>query len=205
MARAWLVRGKPKDTDSMVGYNRVNDVVTIGWGKWTLDAPVEGFDSREMLKDHIDHWWEDNRTPDGKKDDKVTAVSGIWRFWNEMNVDDLIVLPSDGLPRDQSWFVIGRVTGDWYRNPSHDEGIWHYRSAEWLTPEIPRAEESLSGLGTRRWTVAELDHNEVYDLLERYGHFTDDNNWSGDEAGVLSNDQLEVAEGGQDPSSSQSV
>ena len=196
MERAWLVRGKPKDTESMVDYNRANGVVTIGWGKWTLDAPDEAFDNREILKGYIDHWWEDNRTPDGKKDDKVTATHGIWHFCNVMNVDDLIVVPSDGLPSGQSWFVIGRVAGDWGRNPSHDEGLWHYRSVEWLTPEIPRAEEPLSRLGTRRWTVVELDHNEVNDLLQRYGHLTDDKNcWSGDEAGVLSEGGLEVPEG----------
>lgn len=193
--RAWLVRAKPKDTESMVGYNRANQVVTIGWGQWTVDAPSAAFDDRGVLEDYIEEWCKNNWKPPRGEPDREAAVSGIWRFCNEMNVDDLIVLPSDGLSRGQSWFVIGRVTGDWHRDSSHDEGLWHYRSVEWLTPEIPRAEERLRRLDTRRWTVVELDQSEVHDLLERYGHFTDDKIWSGDEAGVLSEDQLEVPEG----------
>lgn len=195
MERAWLVRAKPKDTESMVGYNRANNVVTIGWGQWTGDAPMAAFDDRGALKDYIEGWCKINWKPLWGEPDREAAVSGIWRFCKEMEVDDLIVLPSDGLPSGQSWFVIGRVAGDWYRNTSHDEELWHYRSVEWLTPEIPRAKESLRRLGTRRWTVVELDHNEVNDLLESYGHLTVSESWSGDEAGVRSEGGLEVPEG----------
>lgn len=196
--RAWLVRAKPKDRESMVGYNRANNVVTIGWGQWTRDAPDAAFDKREVLKNWIEEWCKKNWRPSRDEPDELdtrAALSGIWRFWNKIKVGDLVVLPSDGLPKDKSWFVIGRVTGDWYRIPTHDDGIWHYRPAEWLTPEILRANESLSKLGTRGWTVVELDRNEVNDLLQRYGHLPDSENWSGDEAGVFSDGQLEVPEG----------
>ena len=60
MERAWLVRAKPIDRESMVDYNRANNVVTIGWGKWTLGAPVEALDNREALENWIDEWCKNN-------------------------------------------------------------------------------------------------------------------------------------------------
>ena len=196
---AWLVRCDPNEakseSESMVDYNLANDVITLGWGDWVVEAPGQVFDNKEKLKNYIDRWYEDNREPSWDDPDKVTAVSGIWRFCNKIDVDDHVVMPSYGLPREASWIAIGMVIGDWDRNASADPGARLYRPVKWLKRRIPKSEVSISQLNQRRWAVVKLDRDEVNSVLQRRGHLTDSDNWSGDEAGVLSDDQLEVPEG----------
>ena len=184
----------------MVDYNLANCVITLGWGDWVVGAPGQAFDDKERLKNYIDRWYEDNWKPPWDEPDKVTAVSGIWRFCDKMNVGDRVVMPSYGLSREASWIAIGIVMGDWDRNASSDPGARLYRPVEWLESHIPKSEVSIRRLNQRRWAVVELDRDEVNDVLQRRGHLADNehglnDNWSGDEAGVLSDSGLEVPEG----------
>ena len=204
MERAWLVRCDPNEakseSESMVDYNLANYVITLGWGDWVVGAPRQAFDDKERLKNYIDRWYEDNWKPPWDEPDKVTAVSGIWRFCNKIDVGDCVVMPSYGLSREASWIAIGIVIGDWDRNASIDPGARLYRPVEWLESQIPKSEVSIRRLNQRRWAVVELDRDEVNDVLQRRGHLTDyehglNDSWSGDEAGVLSDGGLEVPEG----------
>ena len=100
-ACAWVVRGEPGGGESvggksLLGYNIDNDVVTLGWGDRTIDAPVAAFKNREMLKCQIERWCEHNWEPDWRESDKRTALSCVWRFCNDIYTGDIVVLPLKG-------------------------------------------------------------------------------------------------------------
>lgn len=130
---AWVVRGEPGGGEfvggkSLLSYNIDNDVVTLGWGDWAIDAPIAAFNDREMLKNEVKGWCERNWEPDWKESDKTTASSCIWRFCNGICVGDIVVLP----PKGEKWIAFGRVAGPAERDKGRPSGARLYRPVKWL-------------------------------------------------------------------------
>ncbi len=193
-ACAWLVRGGREG--ETVKHNLDFSVVTLGWGDWVVNAPVESFSDRALLTSYLDQYYESNYQPDWTESHKKTSCSGIWRFINEINIGDLVVLPSHashGVPKPHKWIAIGEVMGHAVRDPSQSQGARLRREVEWLAETVPISNVKIDGLDTRGWTVVSLDLGQVRDALSR--HLGDGFDWSGDEAGVLSADGTEVPEG----------
>lgn len=183
--RAWVVRGYPHDVGSMVEYNRRNDVVTLGWESYVVDAPRAAFSNEEMLRDCLDQ-------PGRKSSDKETAFHDLWYFCNEIDIDDYVVLPSQGLPKEDQWIVVGRVTNDAIHDVGMGPGARLRRDVEWLTDRIPKFEARIDKIDARRWSVVSLDLGQVMGVLRR---FSKSGYMTGDEAGVWSSDEVEFPEG----------
>ena len=132
-ACAWVVRGEPGGGESvggksLVDYNLNNDVVTLGWGDWAVDAPVAAFKDWEMLNRCTELWSEHNWEPDWKESHKRTAPKCIWQFCNDIYIGDIVVLP----PIGEKWIAIGEVTGPAERDKSRPSGARLYRPVRWL-------------------------------------------------------------------------
>lgn len=194
--QAWMVRGgKEGET---VEHNLDHRVVTLGWGSWVADAPAQTFRDKEKLKSYIDKFYDSHKEPDWRESHKSSAVSDIWRFTNEINIDDYVVLPSHGLPKKDQRLAIGKVSGPTFRDRNQPKGAILRREVEWFTRELLRSEAQIDRTGTRRWTVVKLDLAQVKDALSRdpAAHGLDqDDYWTGDEAGVLPDDGVDVPEG----------
>ncbi len=190
-ACAWLVRGGRKG--ETVEHNLEGEVVTLGWGDWVVDAPAESFRDKERLKSYLAQYYESNYQRGWTEKQKVTSCSGIWRFVNEINIGDLVVLPSFGLEKAHRWIRIGEVIGHPVRDPSQPRGARLRRGVKWFTKAVPISEVKIDRINARGWTVVRLDPGQVKDALSR--HLADDYYWSGEEAGVLPADGTEVPEG----------
>lgn len=132
-ACAWVVRGEPGAREpaggiSLVDFNLDNDVVTLGWGDWAVDAPVAAFRNREMLRRETERWCKRNWEPYWKESFKKIAPSCIWRFCNDICVGDIVVLP----PMGEKWIAIGEVAGLAQRDGSQPVGARLYRPVRWL-------------------------------------------------------------------------
>lgn len=138
-ACAWVVRGEPGGGEleggtSFVDFNLDNDVVTLGWGDWAVDAPVAAFKDMEMLDRCTQQWSAINWEPDWKESFKREAPWCIWRFCNEIYIGDIVVLP----PKGERWIAIGEVTGPAERDKSQVPGARLYRPVKWLAKRKSR-------------------------------------------------------------------
>lgn len=136
---AWVVRGEPGGGESVGGKSLVNsnldnDVVTLGWGDWAVDAPVAAFKDRGVLNRWTRRWSVGNWEPDWKESFKKTAPSCIWRFCNDMCIGDIVVLP----PKGEQWIAIGEVLGSAERDKGQASGARLYRPVRWLVKRKSR-------------------------------------------------------------------
>ena len=132
---AWVVRGG--EHGETVEYNLEHGVVTLGWGNWVADVGVATFEDENALGRYIEEHVTDeeadvNRRGRGRR--------RIWRFWHEVEIGDVVVLPLKipGMP--ERHIAIGRVTG-----PAQTDDGWPpdtrlRRSVKWLSREVPRAD-----------------------------------------------------------------
>lgn len=176
----------------MVQHNLTSDVVTLGWGDSVVDVSDAAFSDKEILRRYIEQWHEDDKKAGWREWNKEKAFSNVWIFWNEIDVGDLVVLP----PREERWVAIGRVAGRATLERELPRGARLWREVEWLHKEflkskVPRdLHNSIRSRGTVFEIRRENAHNRILCLAGFHA-----GGWSGDEAGVLSNDQLEVPEG----------
>lgn len=103
-------------------------LITIGWN----DLPnLNKFKTREELFNAFQKIYQGNSNVK-----TGITVGQVWRFANEIAIDDLIALPS----KSQPIIHIGRVIGDYkYEKKYKDEEVIHWRSVKWLK-SIPRVE-----------------------------------------------------------------
>lgn len=98
-------------------------LITIGWD----DLPdLKTFKTRDDLLDAYQEIYQQGKVKAG------ITVGQIWRFANEIAVDDLVALPS----KFQPVIHIGKVTGEYKHEQKQD--IFHWRKVSWLQT-IPRA------------------------------------------------------------------
>ena len=138
-ACAWVVRGEPGGGESaggksLLAHNLGNDVVTLGWGDWAVDAPVAAFNDWEMLKRCTERWCNNNWEPDWRESFKKTAPSSIWQFCNDIYIGDIVVLP----PIGEKWIAIGEVIGSAERDEGRPAGARLYRQVRWLAKRRSR-------------------------------------------------------------------
>ena len=211
---AWVVRGgKHGET---VQHNLEYGVVTVGWGNWVADVDVATFEDEAALGRHMD------KHVTGEQRERMDrGRSAIWRFWHEIEIGDVVVLPLKIPGTPERHIAIGRVTG-----PAQTDGGWPpdtrlRRSVEWLSREVPKAAArgdlrgSIGSGGTLfRLGADDLAKRTLY--VERLLHLAlygedpgsdaaidvepvsgDPRRFglSGDEAGVMAGDGGEVPEG----------
>lgn len=208
-ARAWVVRaGEEGET---VEHNLDIGVVTIGWDEWP--APTRGrFKNRDTYGDYLV-----GELSDRDASSRQSARDQIWRFYHEVGVGDLVVLPLKNHGADDDWIAVGRVTGEASWDESRPKGALHDRRVRWLASTVPKsaAPETLQrSIDNTPRTVYGLNRDDkarwVQPLVDEFFDAPPDGAQdgdtdgsdrvsqplSGDEAGVY-DEHGEVVEGGQ--------
>jgi len=130
-------------------------LVTIGWN----DLPdLRKFKTREALFEEFQKRFDNNSNVSvGNK------VGQMWRFANEIAIDDIVALPS----KSQPVIHIGKITGDYkYEKKDKDGEVLHWRPVKWLK-SIPRAEfdqDLLYSFGSLL-TVSQVSRNQAVERV----------------------------------------
>ena len=114
---AWVIRAgrKGENEDAFIK----ESITAVGLG---LKRSITEFASREDLRDC----------------DCLTRPQAdqLWRFANEMQVKDLVVLPR----KRTREVAVGRITGDYHYRPDLvGDQVPHTRAVEWMVTDVPRS------------------------------------------------------------------
>lgn len=126
----WVVRGGR--AGEYEGAFLEKGVVSIGFG---LKQSIADFDNREALR----------ASAEGRSD-----ADQLWRFYHEIENDDLVVLP-----RKRSGEVaVGRITGAYaYQPDAVGQSVPHVRPVQWQVTDIPRShfnQDLLNSFGAQQ-------------------------------------------------------
>ena len=145
---AWVVRaGRKGET---VAHNLSKNVTTIEWDEW--DVPVlDRFPDRPSYGTYIEENF--GQCTSGERQ---SSRDQIWRFYHEISVGDLVVLPLKNHGTDDDWVAIGRVQGQAHRDDTQPPLARNRRSVQWLARTVPKSHveddlrKSVHGPGTVR-------------------------------------------------------
>ncbi len=143
----WLVRAGRHGEQEQEALE--HSVVTIGWNEFSDLSYIKTRDELAELYSHV--------KPASKKMQAANEVGQIWRFFREIQKDDLVALPL----KTQSVIVIGKVVGD-YEYKELTTNIKHIRQVKWLK-KIPRSafdQDILYSLGAFM-TVCQISRNDA--------------------------------------------
>lgn len=96
-----------------------------------LRDSVADFGDREALRDYLNS---ESQPYAGRLRSAANAASQIWRFANEIQTGDMLLLPRKKT-RD---VAVGRVTGGYRLDPDMPFDACHARDVEWLASGVPR-------------------------------------------------------------------
>ncbi|WP_420431832.1 HNH endonuclease [Candidatus Poriferisocius sp.] len=199
--RAWVVRAGRKG--EQVAHNLQHGVASIGWDEW--DAPdLSSFADRNAYGEYIERDFQ-HEPPS----ERGSSRDQVWRFYHEISVGDLVVLPLKNHGTAEDWIAIGRVTSAAAFDPSQPVGGHHHRSVRWLASSVPKSaapEDLQNSIVYSRQTVSMPRSSEATRIIQELAdeHFdaaSDDTQeiehdpgnhqfsaLSGDEAGAFDED-----------------
>ena len=123
--QAFILRISPDGLDLVPEAIKRNEII-IGWGVYgLLESNLKRSKFRSIISDHF--------YPQAQSLRQAGAASGhMWRFINEMNNGDLVVVPYN------SKFFVAEVTGDALFSIEHPKaGSTYRRPVRWLNGEKP--------------------------------------------------------------------
>jgi len=130
MSKMWMIRA---DGGRLYGDFRDKSIAAIGWTQLAHHAKP-GMTKKELVDLHL------SIAPETKEKMAVSVASQVWRFMNEIKVDDLVVTYSP----DSRTYLIGKVTGGCEsRADLVEEGMPLARTVVWQDKEIHR--DDLTG------------------------------------------------------------
>ncbi len=182
----WMVRG---ESGTLYDEFRDKGVVAVGWAELAPQVMVGA--SRDELADCF-------RVvrPELSKGRLISGASQVWRFVNEISIDDWVATYSPG----NRTYLLGKVTGDYEYKPEWAEsGMPMIRKVQWRGQEVDRdalSETSRYGLGATM-TLFQVRQSVAQELLTHLnadsGSNTDSDSTT-DEAGDVPADPLEGIE-----------
>ena len=113
---------------------------------------------------------DERRYQDLSKQKIASAGSQLWRFANEIQNGDMIILPRKR-PRV---IAVGRISGEYSFRPDLTDLGWHTRSVDWHTEDIPRGAfdqdllYSLGGLATVYQVRAENAEQRIEQIVNAH-------------------------------------
>lgn len=129
MSKMWMIRA---DGGSLYEEFRERSVAAIGWTNLAPHAKV-GMTRKELIDLYL------QLEPGTKEKTAISGASQVWRFMNEIKVDDWVVTYS---PANRT-YLIGKVTGDCeFRPELTDLEMSLVRPVTWQAKEVER--DSLS-------------------------------------------------------------
>ena len=126
----WVVRGGRKG--ETVGHNLESGVVTIEWDDWVV-PDLSRFESRDAYGDYVHEQF-----PDLTRAEQRSARDQIWRFYHEITIGDLVIVPLKNYGSANDWIAIGRVRGAAARDTSEPALARHHRVVDWLSHAVSR-------------------------------------------------------------------
>lgn len=141
---AWVVRaGRTGET---VRHNLESGVVTIEWDDWVAPE-LARFESRDAYGDYIHEQF--RGLTQGQR---RSARDQIWRFYHEVQIGDLVVMPLKNYGSADDWIAIGRVRGAAERDISRPVLAQHRRAVQWLS-------DGVSKIGVQSDLRSSIDSN----------------------------------------------
>ncbi len=138
MGKMWMIRA---DGGRLYGDFREKGIAAIGWTQLAHHAKA-GMTKKELADLHL------SIAPETKEKMAVSVASQVWRFMNEIKVDDLVVTYS---PANRT-YRIGKVTGGCeHRADLADAGMPLARTVTWQEKEVDRdslTDEAKASLGS---------------------------------------------------------
>jgi len=145
----WLVRaGRYGDQEQAV---LDNDIVTIGWNEL---GDISNYKNKEDFFTFFERVY-----PNEKPKAIINKANQVWRFKNEIEIGDLVVLP---LKQEPS-IAVGEVMSDYEFTKNFGSDISHTRRVKWITKDMPRTslnQDLLYSLGAFM-TVCRIQRNDA--------------------------------------------
>lgn len=130
-SRAWVVRAGREG--ERVAHNLEHGVASIGWDEWV--APdLSSFADRNAYGEYIEQEFQHHTVSE-----RASSRDQVWRFYHDISVGDLVVMPLKNHGTAEDWIAVGRVTGTAAYDPSQPYGAHHRRSVRWLASSVPKA------------------------------------------------------------------
>jgi len=140
----WLVRAGKYGEDEALALEK--GITVVGWKEL---PELSGVRSREQMKA-----LQAKHNPKSKGKNVISNASQIWRFVNEIQVGDLVVLPL----KTQRAIAIGKVLGGYEYTKQR-----HTRRVQWLRTDVPRTtfgKDLLYSFGAFM-TVCRIERNDA--------------------------------------------
>lgn len=153
MSKMWMIRA---DGGSLYEEFRERGIAAIGWTHLAPHAKV-GMTRKELIDLYR------SIEPATKEKTAISGASQVWRFMNEIKIDDWVVTYS---PANRT-YLIGRVTGECeYRADLMDAEMALARTVAWKEKEVERdslTDATKSSLGSTLtvFVVAEFAMQEL--------------------------------------------
>lgn len=158
MARMWMIRG---DGGSLYEAFRENNIAAIGWSQFAQNAKP-GISRKQLIALY------EQIEPHAKPGTIISGASQVWRFVNEINVDDWVITYS---PINRTYLVGKILTQSEYRQDLADQSMALVRQVKWQAQELARDDlstTSKNSLGSTM-TVFEIPAiviNEILGILQ---------------------------------------
>lgn len=156
MSRVWMIRS---EAGSLYDLFKENSIIGIGWDFLAKKA-IQGASRNELLEHY------DSIRLNTQKGKKISGVSQVFRFVNELKNDTWVVTYS---PSNRT-YLIGKISGcAEYTEKWQNENLSLIRAVKWQSKEIVRdsltqpTRNSLGGIAT----VFELSEEASQELLEQ--------------------------------------
>jgi len=144
----WVVRAGRSGEQEKAALQ--NNIITIGWNELDNLSSIQDYD---LLRRHYSQAY-----PKQTKNQVGTGSAQVWKFFREIQKDDLIAIPLKSQNKSQKAIAIGQVIGDYEYKKEYGDNIRHTRSINWLK-SIPKSEfdnDFLKAFG-RRHTVYKIE------------------------------------------------
>lgn len=145
----WLVRAGRYGDQEQAALD--NNIVTIGWNDL---GNISDFQSKEAFLELFETTY-----PNEKPKAIINKANQVWRFKNEIEIGDLVVLP---LKQEPS-IAMGEVISNYKFTEDLGSDIKHIRRVKWITKDMPRTslnQDLLYSLGAFM-TVCRIQRNDA--------------------------------------------
>jgi hypothetical protein len=153
---AWLTRGG--EAGEREARALAEGLVFIGWAEL---GDITGCTGRENLREAVREAY-----PEISEKLAGNWTGQLWRFTQQMQLGDLVVMP---LHTNPGRVAVGRITGPYEYHPAEDLGFRHVRRVTWMRIDVPRESfqpDLRNSIGSLL-TVCELARNNAANRIQQ--------------------------------------
>ena len=160
----WVIRaGSPvrnTEIEEMEGYALDEGILSINYN---FTRSVHDFYDRDELREYI--------LEDPTRAWRTNSYLYLWCFANEVQVDDILLLPLHANAARSGFVAVGRVTSDYDFSPgigSDDYSVGpHFRNVAWLVRDVPQEDFDLDFHLGRPPTIFEITADDAENRIQQ--------------------------------------